>query len=156
MEKKNVKVTELSKDIVEALEEKRQEAIQLLELVGTESPLQIVTVIREIVDRLLSEEHSTEDLQEYALQLGTMWGYMVEREYGWQWKYLDFGEDIKGIYLVSPLSYYCCPPLYFLNKILQGNNAGMDSENDNTVLLLFNMLNGIEKQVPSHTYMCLS
>lgn len=48
------------------------------------------------------------------------------------------------------------PNLYFLNNILQGNNAGLDGNNDNTVLLLFNMLKDIEKQKPEHNYQCVS
>jgi hypothetical protein len=39
---------------------------------------------------------------------------------------------------------------------LTGNNIGFDGENDNTVLLLFNMLDGIEKQKSSEKYQVLS
>jgi len=81
---------------------------------------------------------------------------MVIKEYGWQWQYLDFGQGGAGIYIVSPKTYYCCPPLYFLTKILLGNNAGLDGKNDNTVMLLFNMLDGIENQKPSSNYQTIS
>jgi hypothetical protein len=81
---------------------------------------------------------------------------MVAKEYNWSWKSIDFGSDGSGIYLVSPQEYYCCPPLYFMNKILLGNNKGLDGRNDNTVLLLFNMMDGIEKQKPLKNYQVLS
>jgi hypothetical protein len=43
-----------------------------------------------------------------------------------------------------------------MNKIVQGRNAGLDDENDNTILLLFNMLDGIEGQESAHKYQVLS
>lgn len=81
---------------------------------------------------------------------------MVIKEYGWTWKYLDFGDDSHGIYLVSPREYYCCPPLYFLTKILLSQNIGLDERNDNTVMLLFNMLEGIENQKPQSKFQVIS
>ena len=81
---------------------------------------------------------------------------MVEKEYNWTWKNIDFGDGNVQFYLMSPNEYYCCNPLYFLNKIIQGQNTGLDRENDNTVLLLFNMLDGIEKQIPTDKYQVVS
>jgi hypothetical protein len=43
-----------------------------------------------------------------------------------------------------------------LYKIVAGNNGGLDGGNDNTVALLFNMLEGIEEQNPTHKYQVLS
>jgi hypothetical protein len=58
----------------------------------------------------------------------------------------DFKDILKRI----------CNPLYFLYKILSGNNAGLDGANDNTVLLLFNMLEGIESQKLAQKYQVIS
>lgn len=157
MKDANVKATELTSELIDALDEAKQNAFQFLKLTGEETPPEVVKMIYEAVNRLLEEQHSSEDLQEYAIQLGTLWGFMVEKEYGWQWRQLDFlDDDVQGIYLVSPRLYYCCPPLYFLNKIIQGNNAGLDDQNDNTVMLLFNMLKDVEKRLPDHTYQFIS
>jgi hypothetical protein len=156
MTKETVIVNELDNELIDALNEKEQEGIKLLNIKENETPKQTVKKIMEMVDDILSKTFSKDELQEYALQLGTIWGKMVEKEYGWSWKDLDFGDEVQGIYLVSPKSYYCCPPLYFLTKILNGNNKGFDGENDNTVLLLFNMMDGIEKQRPSKNYQVIT
>jgi hypothetical protein len=156
MIKETVIVNELDNELIEALNEKEQEGIKLLNIEENETPKQTVKKIMEMVDDILSKSFSKDELQEYAFQLGTIWGKMVEKEYGWSWKDLDFGGEVQGIYLVSPKSYYCCPPLYFLTKILNGNNKGFDGENDNTVLLSFNMMDGIEKQKPSKNYQVIT
>ena len=155
MEQKIIE-SELSQELVDALQEKEQEAIQLLGIAENEAPKEVVNKIRKFVDELLSKNESEEELREYALQLGSLWGSMVVKGYNWKWSYLDFGDDVKGIYLVSPNALYSCPPLYFLTKILLGNNAGLDGNNDNTVMLLYNMMDGIEVQKPPHNYQVIS
>ena len=152
------KVTEepLCDDFVSALDEKKQECISLLQITKLHTPKQVVNEIMEYANKLLSQNIDDKELKERALQLGALWGSMVVKEYGWRWQYLDFGNDVDGIYVVSPNSLYCCPPLNFVNKILKGNNTGLDGKNDNTVLLLFNMLNNIEADVPSENYQVLS
>ena len=146
----------LSDELFDALNEKEHEAISLLGISEIDSPKEIVTKIRESVDKFLAQDKSEEDRREYALQLGALWGSMVVKQYHWVWRHLDFGDEIQGIYLVSPGTLYCCPPLYFLNKILLGNNKGLDGNNDNTVMLLFNMLDGIETNIPEHKYQVVS
>lgn len=148
----DVTASALNDDFTSAIHNKTEEARAFLSLSGNETPPAVVGKIRDAVDRLLSENHASEALREYAIQLGCLWGTMVEHHYQWQWQYLDFGEEVQGIYLVSPQALYCCPPLYFLDRILSGANTGLDGNNDNTVMLLFNMLDGIENQVPPQKY----
>ncbi len=152
----DVTASPLTDDFASAINDKSEEAKALLSLSGNEIPEEIVSKIREEVDRLLSQELEPDTLREYAIQLGCLWGMMVERHYGWQWQYLVFGDDVEGIYLVSPGALYCCPPLYFLDRILSGSNPGLDGKNDNTVMLLFNLLDGIENQVPPQPYQMLA
>ena len=156
MSDKKPTVTALDQELVDALNEKEAEARQLLDISDDKKPAKVVSKIRKFVDQLLSEDRSEEEMHEYALQFGALWGAMLCEEYDWQWKYLDFGDDVKGIYLVSPKKYYCCPPLYFMNKILGRNNPGLDGENDNTIMLLFNMIKDIEKQKPAEKYQIIS
>jgi len=152
----DIKVTEVNEELTAALQEKQEEAIELLQVSETETPKEVVKKIREYADKLLKEVTNEDELFEYALQLGSLWGSMVVKQYNWTWKHLDFGKDGQGIYVVSPNAYYCCPPLYFLNKIMQSNNAGLDGKNDNTIMLLFNMIDGIENDKPAHKYQVIS
>jgi hypothetical protein len=148
-------VSELDKETAEALDDEEQKGIKLLNIIG-ESPKQIVEKIMFFANDILTKNYKDEQLREFSFQLGTVWGKAVEKEYGWNWKNIDFGDGDAKIFLLSPKEYFCCNPLYFLYKILSGNNAGFDGKNDNTVLLLFNMLEGIEKQKPAHKYQVLS
>lgn len=152
----NVNSSELDQELIDALNEKEQECLKILNMTNEDNPKALVKKIREYVDKLLSENHSEENLREYALTLGSMWGKMVVKQYNWEWKYLDFGDEIEGIYIVSPKQYYVCSPLLLLTDILLGNNQGFDGQNDNTTMLLFNMLDGIENKVPKKNYMFLS
>lgn len=156
MSNTKITATPLPEELVEALKEKELESFALLHVTEQSNPKDVVKNIREYVDTLLAGNHSEANLKEYALQLGTLWALMVIKEYNWQWQYLDFGEEGSGIYIVSPKTYYSCPPLYFLTKILLGNNPGPGGENDNTVMLLFNMFDGIENQVPAENYRVVS
>jgi hypothetical protein len=156
MEKQKVIVSELEKDIIEALDEQEQTGSKLLNITENDTPKQIVERIKDFVENILVKNHTEDELKEYSFQLGTIWGKMVEKEYDWTWKNIDFGDGNVQFYLLSPKEYYCCNPLYFLHKILTGANAGLDGKNDNTVLLLFNMLDGIEKQEPAKKYQVLS
>ena len=70
----NITVTELENELVEALKEKETEAYALLNVSAKDNPEDIVKTIRKYVDKVLSENHSEEDLREYALQLGPLWG----------------------------------------------------------------------------------
>jgi hypothetical protein len=150
-----VVVTELNEDLRAALDEKEDEAGELLGAISG-TPKEVVESIMKKVDEILSEDYSEDELRKFALQLGAVWGKMVEKEYGWSWKHLNFGGKVQGIYLVSPKEYYSIPPLYFLDKILAGNNPGLDGNNDNTVLLLFNMLDGVENKEPGEKYQVLT
>jgi hypothetical protein len=152
---REVIVSELDNETLEALNDEEQKGIKLLNITE-EPPKQIVEEIRLFVDDILAKNYNDEKLREFALQLGTVWGKMVEKEYKWNWKSIDFGDGDANVFLLSPKEYYCCNPLYFLYKIVSANNAGLDGKNDNTVLLLFNMLEGIEKQKPAHKYQVLS
>ena len=153
--KTNVKATDLDEETADAILEMIQESSNLLKHAG-ETPKNIVRMMRERVDKLLKEEHSDDELKEYAIQLGSLWGSAVVSAYAWSWKDLDFGDGTGGIFVVSPNAYYCCAPLDFVYKILMKNNIGLDGNNDNTVELLFNMMDGIEKQRPKDPYQVIS
>lgn len=62
-----INVTPLEQDLIDALKEKEQEGIQLLQVNEEENPKQTVKNIRGYVDKLLEENHSEEELREYAL-----------------------------------------------------------------------------------------
>ena len=142
--------SELSPTLSEVIDEAIADALELLGINGADDlpPQVMVTHISNYVDDKLGTSTLPEvQMHENSLSLGALWGEMVVKAYGWQWQHLDFGAEGQGIYVVAPNKAYCCHPLYFLNKIMMGKNTGLDGNNDNTVVLLFNML----KDVRNHS-----
>ena len=143
------RVEDVPQDLVDAIIEETAVAREFL-AIKNDTPKEIVAKIKEYVDN----HFGSEMLQEQAIQLGCLWAEAVIKEYGWFWKYL--GDDDMGVYIVSPSEYYSCPPLFFLTNIINGENIGFDGKNDNTILLLFNMLEDVERNIPSKKHTVLS
>lgn len=145
------RVEDVPQDLVEAILEETAAAREFMGVKESDSPKEIVTKIRKYVD----EHFGSEMLEEQAIQLGCLWAEAVIKQYGWSWKYLGEGEEM-GVYIVSPNEYYSCPPLRFVVDIVNGENIGLDGKNDNTILLLFNMLDGVEHNIPQRKYTVLT
>ncbi|QQO08779.1 hypothetical protein [Breznakiella homolactica] len=146
-------ISEMPGDLAEEIRSEYREALSLLGAAGTDTPAEIVEKIyRRAGDYLEQGSGDPDEAQELGITLGCAWAESVIRAYGWRWMHLGETSDEAGVYIVSPNDYYCCPPLYFLTNILSGGNTGLDGRNDNTVLLLFNMLENIEAQRPEEKY----
>ncbi len=89
-----------------------------------------------------------EDILPISIQLGAMFGEALCKGYGWEWIEVGSGPDDVLYAVASPRHLYCVFPIHFIKKILQGENMGPDGENDNTIMLLYNMLDGIEGTIP--------
>lgn len=138
-------INPISTNVMEAINEETAKANQMLGITDTESPKIIVQKMYDYVDKFLKVQHPAKEKNETAITLGAAWGSAIVREYGWKWMELGENDEECSYYVVSPKDYYCCPPIYFLNKIIQEKNKGVDGNNDNTVMLLFNMLSGMDK-----------
>jgi len=152
----SITVTPIESETFNLLLVEEEKAVKLLEVKETDNPCDVVTKIMNYIEELLQGEHNSEAIENYAIQLGALWGRMVINELNWTYKTIDFGNGQKSFYLVSPEEYFCCNPLYFINKILTEKNIGLDGNNDNTVLLLFNMMRDIDNQKPKTKYQAIS
>ena len=65
-----------------------------------------------------------------------------------------FGDSPEKVIfgVISPGKNFCNAPMPYLLRILQGKNTGLDGKNDNTVLLLYNMLETIDLQPEEKTH----
>lgn len=96
------------------------------------------------------------DIEDVAVALGIMYGHAVCSFYGWTWGLLGENEQSAAVSIISPEKNYCMHPMNNMLRILKGENIGLDGRNDNTVLLLFNMLKDIDNSVPRKKYTPLS
>lgn len=149
-------VTPLEDDAVQELHRLELEAFKLIGVSEKNSSVEIVAAMYNYVDKILDagkSNVSSEEMDNVSISLASAWGLAVCREYNWEWKYLEIPKKTeKSYYILSPDHWYCCPPFYFITNILEGNNIGFDGKNDNTVLLLFNMIETLKEKMPSEKY----
>ncbi len=91
---------------------------------------------------------SDEGILHLSIRLGSMFGEALCKGYGWEWVEVGSSPDDHLYAVASPEYLYCVFPIQFIRKILVGENLGPDGENDNTIMLLYNMLDGIERNIP--------
>ncbi len=123
------------------------EAASIFHIADLEDGRAIAAQILTIVDGILETgqfPEQYEDLADVAVGLGSLFGNALCIGYGWAWK--DFGNSEEHVVhgVVSPRGFYTNAPMEYMYNILSGNNKGLDGENDNTVLLLYNMLENID------------
>lgn len=120
----------------------------------------IAAEIYEIVDNILKtnkfpEEYST--IHDVAVALGIYYGQAICDYYNWTWKMLGkTNADEATVSIVSPNKNFSIQPMNYMLKILTNNNIGLDGKNDNTVLLLFNMLDNVDSKPAEKKYTPLS
>lgn len=113
---------------------------------------QVYQITEEILAKVFVPEN-IKDTEELANILGALLEHAVCTGYGWHWKRLgepEEREDFTGFWtgldhemVVSPDEMFSFCPCCLLLRILSGNHIGLSGENDNTVLLLYNMLENI-------------
>lgn len=119
----------------------------------------IATKVRDIVDEYLETQQlpeEFEDERDFAVALGCLYGHAVCVGYDWDWKIFIFedGDATQG--LASPKEYFSINPLEYIYTVLTGQNIGADGSNDNTILLLYNMLENVDEHPADMMYMLLS
>ncbi len=140
---------EMPKNVKAEIDETFEKAVRVFKISRPENGEAIATQLLGIVDNILEtgefpEEY--EDMVDVAVALGVLFGQALCCGYGWTWKVFGDSEDNTVFGVVSPEENFCNAPLLYLNKILSGQNIGLDGRNDNTVLLLYNMLKDIDER----------
>ena len=147
---------ELDAETMDEIQRSCTEAREAFEIGADVSGERLAAQINDAVDAILSQnvDPDAPGLSGASVGLGCLYGEAICEGYGWSWK--KFGPDAENTYIgvVSPEQNYCVIPMSYIWKILKGENIGLGGENDNTVLLLFNMLDGMdarpgdEKMIP--------
>jgi len=119
----------------------------------------IAEEVRAAVDHILETGEFPEgcaDQASAAVSLGVLFGQALCIGRGWSWEGFGNSKE-KAIYgVVSPEKNFSNAPMSYLLRILQGKNTGLDGNNDNTVLLLYNMLEDIDRKPEEKMYFPLA
>lgn len=115
--------------------------------------------VYEIAEELTHEELVPEGYKtagDLFHSLGCLLGEAVCEHHGWRWMHLgepqftaDGGFETVTQYLgvVSPDESFSFIPEPLIGRVITGKNIGLGGENDNTILLVFNMLERVQEMV---------
>lgn len=101
---------------------------------------EIATEIYNIVNNILNTHNFPKEysgIDDVAVALGIYFGNAICNYYKWSWKMLGNSAETSAVSIVSPKENYSIQPMNYMQRILTNSN-------DNTILLLFNMLNDID------------
>lgn len=151
-------IGELPQDIKSEVERMNTVTPKFFNINGKDGK-EIATQINNIVDSILKtnsfpKEYSSID--DVAVALGIYYGNAICNYYKWNWKMLGSSAETSAVSIVSPKESYSIQPMNYMQKILTNKNIGLDGNNDNTILLLFNMLNNVDDNPKDKKYMPLS
>lgn len=140
-------VADIDRKMQSEIEKTVKHAIKTFHIKDTGDGKSIVQQIYVIVEKIL-ETHlfpkEYNDIEDVAVELGTLYGYALCLAYEWKWMFLGKNEEDAYLHVVSNDRQYSHMPLVFIHRILSGNNINIDGTNDNTILLLFNMIEEIK------------
>ncbi len=152
-------VAELPQEIRDEIEATAKKAMQVFQIDEAADGKTMASEICSAVDRILSTQEIPSaygDMADVAVALGVLFGQALCTGYGWSWKVFGNSEKETVFGVVSPEENFCNAPLLYLNRILSGQNIGLDGNNDNTVLLLYNMLENIDQRPEEKKYVPLA
>lgn len=134
-------------------------AVQIFKISDSTDGKVIASETYHIVDDILEtgkfpSEYS--NIEDVAVALGVLFGQALCCGYGWTWKVFGDNEKNAMFGVVSPEENFCNTPMPYLLRILKGQNTGMNGKNDNTVLLLYNMLENIDQKPEQEKYVPLA
>ena len=152
-------VGEMPDDVRSEIDRVFRFAVQIFKISDSTDGKTIASEANRIVDDILEtgkfpSEYS--DIEDVAVALGVLFGQALCCGYGWTWKVFGDNESNTMFGVVSPEENFCNAPMPYLLRILKGQNIGMDGKNDNTVLLLYNMLENIDQKPEQEKYFPLA
>ena len=149
-------VDEVSEDMHRQILEAAQSAVSVFKIPETKDGRELARSINNVVDKILRtgeypKEYYNNDITLAAVELGCLYGFALCMGYGWKWKAVGQSPDkltfTFGVGSEDDKWYNPCA--VYVNKILTGQNHGIDGRNDNTILLLYNMIEEtIKKEIP--------
>jgi len=120
----------INEDEREEINRLADNATILLKKKGNEDHASILKKMNEFIENFNSDD--LEELEKYGYELGSLFGNIIRKEYGWEWFYIDSENEI--FYCISsPKNKACCVCHNYIYSILL-------KEHSNNMRLLFNMI----------------
>ncbi len=152
-------VGEIGSDVLEEIHRTVRRTAAILGIDDLSDGARLAEAINAAVDKILqSDELPAEfaDTQDAAVCLGVLFGHALCVGRQWKWKALGESAGNASFSVVSPKDNFSNAPMPYLLRILSGENLNIDGSNDNTVLLLYNMLEDIDRKPEKQKYFPLA
>ncbi|MDM5248885.1 MULTISPECIES: hypothetical protein [unclassified Lysinibacillus] len=120
-----------------------------LEIVDIDNYLMSLDNIKSALSHYRDNKLIDEEVEEIAFEIGSLYGFIVEKKYGWKWRHIEKNEN-RGYCVVSEDETFCCPVHNYIYTILTDGNKS------NNVKLLFNMLEVIHEEKVNGLYNFIS
>ncbi|MFF2795149.1 hypothetical protein [Lysinibacillus xylanilyticus] len=145
----NLKVRKLKSEEMDEIRSLSVLSQEKLKIVDIDDYLMSLDNIKLALSHYRENKLIDEEVEEIAFEIGSLYGSIVEKKYGWKWRHIE-KNDNRGYCVVSEDEKYCCPVHNYIYTILT------DTEKSNNVKLLFNMLEVIHKEKVSGLYNFIS
>lgn len=130
-----IRARKLTRPMVREIDEASERALSSLDSKKNAKPATVVAAIMARVDAMREPGNQNGcDLDTMAIDLGLLWGQMLCKAKGWEWRTLTYPDGDKSIAVCSPdLSHQVNPINFVFARVV-------DPSKPNTCLLLFNMI----------------
>ncbi|POZ55826.1 hypothetical protein LYSIN_00609 [Lysinibacillus sphaericus] len=145
----DLKVRELKRDEMDEIKQLSVLSKEKLNLTDSDDNLKSLDTIKLALANYRDNEIKEDEVVEIAFEIGSLYGTIIEKEYGWKWMHVE-KNDNKGYCVVSEDNKFCCPVHNYIYTILT------DIDKSNNVKLLFNMLEVIHKEKANGLYNFIS
>lgn len=145
----NLKVRELKREEMDEIKQLSELSKGKLDLSDSDNNLMSLDTIKFALGNYKDNKLTEDEVEEIAFEIGSLYGTMIEKEYGWKWMHVE-KIDNKGYCVVSKDHKFCCPVHNYIYTILT------DTDKSNNVKLLFNMLEVIHKEKDDGLYNFIS
>lgn len=143
----------------EQVERTFQTGVKMFGISDPEDGKVIAEEVKAAADRILETgelPEGCENLSAASSILGVLFGQSLCLGRGWSWEMFGSSEEKAAPGVVSPQKNFSNAPRRYLLRILQGKNIGVDGNNDNTVTLLYNMLENVDNNPEEKLYFPLA
>lgn len=149
----------LSDKLREKIESTFQAGVEMFGISDPDDGRAIAQGVKEAVDRILETGQLPEgcgSLNDAAVTLGVLFGQSLCIDRDWSWEMFGSSAEKAAYGVVSPGRNFSNAPRSYLLRILRGQNTGLDGQNDNTVMLLYDRLEGIDGNPEEKLYFPLA
>lgn len=145
----NLKVRKLKSEEMDEIRSLSVLSQKKLKIVDIDDYLMSLDNIKLALSHYRDNKLIDEEVEEIAFEIGSLYGSIVEKKYGWKWRHIEKNNN-RSYCVVSEDEKYCCPVHNYIYTILT------DTEKSNNVKLLFNMLEVTHKEKVSGLYNFIS